>query len=803
MITHIFYFGRTAFGRCRLLIILLILLSFHSEASHIFGGDFSMVALPTQGRYRLVLNVYADASTLQSGNNDQSVTIFLRRRKDNLLMGTFVLLQATNTPIVYQNVACAGSGGLQTQALRYSLDIALNPNLYNDVEGYYGVWERCCRTDGVDNLANQGKFVGMVFMLEFPAISQNGQFFKNSSPVFEFPNGDYICVNKPFAMSMQATDADGDELRYSLVTPLQGFTTDASTNGSAATSRAPFPPVLWATNVSLNNVIEGNPPLAINATTGLLTVKATQLGRYAFAILVEEYRNGVKIGSVRRDFQLKVIDCMNTPPPVPTVFKGSNLSTPAATVEICEGETVELTFNSQPNISYQWIRNGNNLLNQKNNRITVSEAGNYQVSASFSNQCSIDTVSQMVNVIRLNGPLMVVTDSLKLCKGGQGVLQATNNPTYQYNWAGNGQLLTASSQNTLSVTQEGRYIVSVTSPDFVCSTKDTAVVIFLPTPNKPTLSASKKILCMSDSINLITQTQTGFSNEWLRAGQVIVNNKNNHYIREAGVYQVRFFKDGCDAISDTFRVFPPVVVDMVIDSIAPFCLNTALKIPLKATPLGGVFSGKGVENQEFDVGVAGAGRHTVVYEVKTEGECIHKKTTIVQIYSLPEINLTDNISVGMGSAVVLPAAVTATGNVSYEWVPPTDLNDAKVQRPVASPVQTVVYKLTVKDGNSCSSVDSIRVLVFQIVYPPDAFSPNNDQINDVWEIKNIDKYPNAEVTVYNRWGEVIFYEKDGYKNPWDGTYNGTKVVPGEYTYLLRLGKEADFNEQRGKVMVLR
>ena len=195
-------------------------------AVHIFGGDFRMIAQPTQGSYILTLTLYSDANTLSSTistdtNNDPDATVYIFRKRDHAPIASFLLPQQVNQnkPIIYQNEACAGNQQLRTVAQIYSRTINLNPALYNDPQGYYIIWERCCRTAGVDNLQNRGQNVGLVFTLEFPALTQNGTFFRNSSPDLSIPNGEYICINRPFRMNMSATDADGDELRYTLVTP--------------------------------------------------------------------------------------------------------------------------------------------------------------------------------------------------------------------------------------------------------------------------------------------------------------------------------------------------------------------------------------------------------------------------------------------------------------------------------------------------------------------------------------------------------------------------------------------------------
>lgn len=75
---------------------------------------------------------------------------------------------------------------------------------------------------------------------------------------------------------------------------------------------------------------------------------------------------------------------------------------------------------------------------------------------------------------------------------------------------------------------------------------------------------------------------------------------------------------------------------------------------------------------------------------------------------------------------------------------------------------------------------------------PEGFSPNNDQINDLFVIRGIENYPNNHIRIYNRWG-VLIYEMQGYINQWDGrttkykTFNTNELPSSSYFYLLELG----------------
>jgi gliding motility-associated-like protein len=69
---------------------------------------------------------------------------------------------------------------------------------------------------------------------------------------------------------------------------------------------------------------------------------------------------------------------------------------------------------------------------------------------------------------------------------------------------------------------------------------------------------------------------------------------------------------------------------------------------------------------------------------------------------------------------------------------------------------------------------------------PDAFSPNGDLINDVWNIGNISLYPSMEITIYNRWGQLVWRSGRGYPLQWDGRGNGSDLPIDSYHFIIDL-----------------
>ena len=157
------------------------------------------------------------------------------------------------------------------------------------------------------------------------------------------------------------------------------------------------------------------------------------------------------------------------------------------------------------------------------------------------------------------------------------------------------------------------------------------------------------------------------------------------------------------------------------------------------------------------------------------------------------------ITVGEGlykTEVILPAPL-ASDNCGIKSVI-NDFNGGENATGIYSVGITVVnYTVTDVNGNStqCSQQITIRTseeFPFGLVIPQ-GFSPNDDGLNDKFEILGIEVYPENELFVYNIWGYEIYY-MHGYNNNWDGTASkgissGKKLPTGTYYYILKLGND--------------
>lgn len=291
--------------------------------------------------------------------------------------------------------------------------------------------------------------------------------------------------------------------------------------------------------------------------------------------------------------------------------------------------------------------------------------------------------------------------------------------------------------------------------------------------------------------------------QWTRNGKTIWGaNSQSLTIKEEGNYQLLTTEiDGCpDSFeSETVHVSVALSSSAEMDSIPPICDIAASPIALTATPFGGTFAGPGVVGSTFDPHIAGVGRHEVEYAIQGTEACptsVAKREVIVS--ETPVLDLVDVLYTSRDKSILI--GVKDSLDLAYQWTPPDYLNSDGYANPTSTPAADIRYTVTATNVHGCTSSREVKIKIIENILIPDAFTPNNDGINETWELKGVEGYPNCRVTIYNRWGEVIF-NSVGYKNPFDGTVAGTLQMPGVYAYKIRLTENSP--ELTGSVTLIR
>ncbi|MBO0934099.1 gliding motility-associated C-terminal domain-containing protein [Fibrella aquatilis] len=510
-----------------------------ARASHIFGGCIGLRPVTGSANYQLYLNLYADLENMSAQDLDDIRSnpnyIKLFRKRDNKEVYVATLTTNTIRDLIYDNQACAKKLRFRTREYRFVLNLQLREADYADAGGYYMVWDRCCRNGAVSNLSDP-RNANILLYSEFPALFQNGRPITYSSPEFSTLNGDYVCLNRTFTFDFSAADADGDELRYSLVTPYEGISTLAFPY--EIPEAGPYPLANWAPGYSLASIIPGPVPLRIDARTGQLTVRASQLGVFVFVVQVDEYRKGQKIGSVRHEFQLPVIDC---PKQAISPAVITYLGQPVEQLTICPGQTITLETLNDPSWAFQWQQDGDNAKGATASKLVVDKPGQYVVVKSLATQCAGDTASKPVaiTIMPANTRLSITAQAKGFCAGDSVLLTAPVANSIAYEWYRNGELTATGPK--LTARQSGIYKLKGKVGTSTCGLlSDSVSVDKWPLPVLPLLGQS--MICPKDSMRITTTENADWRYQWMHNGK-IVGTKWSLMLRDTGSYYVNVFSE--------------------------------------------------------------------------------------------------------------------------------------------------------------------------------------------------------------------------------------------------------------------
>jgi len=148
----------------------------------------------------------------------------------------------------------------------------------------------------------------------------------------------------------------------------------------------------------------------------------------------------------------------------------------------------------------------------------------------------------------------------------------------------------------------------------------------------------------------------------------------------------------------------------------------------------------------------------------------------------------DTATINEGDNVQLSLIFPQDQYASITWLPTLSLSCGNCPAPIATPLVTTQYTIAAVSDSGCTANASILITVIpqHQLYIPNAFTPNNDGVNDTWEaFGNKKVWIYLSVEVFDRWGEKVF-ESNDIDFSWDGKYRGTPEEPGIYVYVFKV-----------------
>ncbi len=204
------------------------------------------------------------------------------------------------------------------------------------------------------------------------------------------------------------------------------------------------------------------------------------------------------------------------------------------------------------------------------------------------------------------------------------------------------------------------------------------------------------------------------------------------------------------------------------------------------------------------------GVYNITHIVTSTNNCVSSITKSVNITPRPRAQFYAFVNTQPSLISNVGFADSSTAAISWVW----DFGNgagSQIQNPQTTYTANGTYtvSLTITDQFGCLSsisktitINNVAEEIAQLI--PNIISPNNDGKNDIWRLDFINVfYPDAEIEIYNRLGEQIYFSK-GYSNAWDGSYKGTPLPVGAYFYIIKLNEANKENKIfKGSVTLLK
>ena len=413
---------------------------------------------------------------------------------------------------------------------------------------------------------------------------------------------------------------------------------------------------------------------------------------------------------------------------------------------------------------------------------------------------------------RACGPLVTANisgkpDSVDICTGDTSVFTLVsnvsagyNNPVYQWQLSTDrgaswkdipGEVNTTYIRPaiTLPGMYEYRFAVSERDNMSISSCSILSNVVSVSVNKYPVPAASSRGSCIGDSLILMANDGAGFL--WMgpsgfssteQSPSIPVSTAGNNGLYHVTVTSLK----GCTSFDSTVvRLYTKPVVNAGSD--AEVCEGT----PVQLNAIGSNITSyawsppDGLSNPTAPNPVALPSQSTVYAVTVSNTSCTASDSIEIVIDKNPVANAGPDKVIISGQSVMLNGSADGT-DINYTWTPNATITGISTLNPVVNPGTSTEYMLHVMSGKGCAeAIDTMLVKVFKQLYVPNAFSPNNDGLNDTWNIETLEAFPGAEVKVFNRYGQIVF-DNRGKNIPWDGKFRGVQLSPGAFAYIIDL-----------------
>ena len=745
------------------LIIILILFFVPNHdlfARHIIGGEITYECLGDGAgnntrRWRITMPLYRDC---QGGGADFDPQANFGIYRWDSTRYTFFGSQLASHGEVERifpedNPCLILPPGICVESTEYQFIIDLP--LFNG--SYIISYSRCCRNNTITNIIDAPNS-GATYFIEITDIAQVTY---NNSPVFnDFPPI-AICLNLDFEFDHSASDQESDQIVYSFCAPKYGggpFGTNENPGDQFACNGVtpapdrclpPFDDVRFLPPFTVDMPLSGEPPLTIDKNTGLISGIPDAFGQYVVGVCVTEFRDGKVMSEVRRDFQFNISQCEET---VFAAILADTVEGEEFIINSCGSLTVDFinaSFQEQYIQNYLWEFdiNGIQRFDSRDATVTFPSLGSYPgkmlINQGF--DCA-DSLFLTVNVLPdIRADFEFDYDT---CVAGPVLFTDRSESDavgglVSWNWAFEPGSISEQRNTQHVYTTPGLKPVALTVTD-VNDCRETIIkeVPYFPVPSLIVVEPSTFRGCAPANITF-TNLSTPIDS----------------------TYSIEWeFGDGGTStdLSPTHLYTQEGTYSVNVDLISPIGCRTSASF-----------------------------RDWIIVRPGPDAGFIFSPDEPSNVN--PTVTFTDQSSGGIKWFWIF-----GDGNFSQQRSPIHTFQDTGFRE---------VFQIVVHESG-CTDTATALVDVRPIVsyFLPNAFTPNNDAVNDTYFGKgDVTWMREFSFSIWNRWGQKIFETSDPFEG-WNGSINnmGEPVQEGVYVCLVRyVDPRGDGHEIKGFATVVR
>jgi len=482
----------------------------------------------------------------------------------------------------------------------------------------------------------------------------------------------------------------------------------------------------------------------------------------------------------------------------------------------CNTPTINLDGSSSTGagITYNW--SGPGIVSGGNtNTATINSGGTYTLIVTGSNSCT--DLDSVIVAEDLNYPVANAGSDLILdCNNLTAILDGTSSSSganITYTWTTpNGNIIGSTTTPSTTADLDGAYTITVANTSNGCSSTDDAnITQDTITPVGNITNNAIVIDCNNPTGNFDASSSSGIGNiyQWTTNNGNIVSGANTAtpFINLDGIYNLTITSaNGCSNLipiveSATIDTISPAISILIPDTLTCHILETVLDasgsqlgVTFNWNTTNGVIISGGTSSTPM---VGSNGNYTL--NIIAPNGCNTLQTTSVVNSQAPNAILLSNTTSG-DQPLDVDFSESSTGIDLDYYLEYGNGDDTYQQNSSYTYTEIGEYEaiLTVTDQYNCSDSDTIIITVNKLEYViiPNGVSRNGDGFNDLFFIKHLHYFPENELQLFNRWGDLVF-QAQPYINNWDGSsptpgnVTGQEATSGTYFYMLKLYPDSE------------